>query len=688
MPKRCYKCMMEVDVNDLLCPHCGYDFENGENSYGLLQVGTVLRDRYTIGASLGQGGFGVTYRAWDEMLSRIVAIKEYFPISNGMVNRNPGESMVIVYEGAKEEEFKRGKQRFLEEARNMAKFNEHPNIVHIHDFFEENNTAYIVMEFLNGISFKEYIKRSKGKVELAVALGVIHFLLNALKELHKAGYIHRDVSPDNVFICEKGIIKLIDFGATRFSAGEKERQFSIVIKPGYSPPEQYRSNAKQGAWTDIYAVGAMFYYSILGIKADESTNRVIMDKVVAPHLIDSSIPVSISNAIMRAIALKPELRFQNTESFREALQSKKPVRDAKQELRRRRVFRFAVITLIFLILVGGTLATYQTYQVRAKGIDLEPAEISIWLPKENSGNLQWSDMSEEENDAGLSEGFNRIYPQIEVETVWIPKEEYAKKLEEAAKNNSLPVVFDKSYLKKEDSYQYLAKQDLLLKLLDESMDEYYFSEQYLPWIDEKLCVPISFKLPVVYVNRLLITDKSSLISNPDEFLLLTKKEYAMAEEDLRLYQSILPEIEKGHDYADFIFSDAANSDAENYDPDEEREQTLKGKVTYLISDTDSYKKVQEDMAGRYDLMFFENLEIYGEFTHALAVNAAAEEAQRRAGEMFLYYMISEEGQIIWNIRYNEGLPIHKNVMEEYKNLNPEMEELEKTLQSMKGVLSE
>ena len=157
--------------------------------------------------------------------------------------------------------------RFLAEARNMAMFNTHPNIVNVYEFFEENNTAYIAMEFLKGMSFKQYIAAQGGKIGWQTAVSVVLSVLDGLKEIHRAKIIHRDVSPDNIFLVPTDDgkdyrIKLIDFGAARFASGEEEKTLSIILKPGYAPPEQYRSKSRQGPWTDLYAVGAVLYRAI------------------------------------------------------------------------------------------------------------------------------------------------------------------------------------------------------------------------------------------------------------------------------------------------------------------------------------------------------------------------------------------------------------------------------------------
>ena len=211
-------------------------------------------------------------------LNETVAIKEYFPA--GFVNRVPGETDVIKFPGEKGERFEEGKEKFLNEARNTAKFSDNPNIVNVYDFFEANNTAYMVMEYLEGILLKDYIKQNSGKLDVKSSLEITNKVLDGLKEVHKAGIIHRDISPDNIMLTTDNKVKLFDFGAARFSSTEQESTYSIIIKQGYAPPEQYRSKSKQGPYTDIYAVGAMLYSMLTGKIPEESVDRQIEDTLL------------------------------------------------------------------------------------------------------------------------------------------------------------------------------------------------------------------------------------------------------------------------------------------------------------------------------------------------------------------------------------------------------------------------
>ena len=160
----------------------------------------------------------------------------------------------------------------------MAKFSQHANIVNVYDYFEANNTAYIVMEYMDGISLKDYLKKMGGKVSPAAALEIIRPVMEALKAIHAEGVVHRDISPDNIFILKNGQVKVLDFGAARLSVGDEEKTLSVVLKPGYAPPEQYRSKSRQGPFTDIYALGATLYRMLTGMAPEESVDRLVDDQ--------------------------------------------------------------------------------------------------------------------------------------------------------------------------------------------------------------------------------------------------------------------------------------------------------------------------------------------------------------------------------------------------------------------------
>lgn len=282
-----------------------------------LKLGVILKERYKIEEVIGAGGFGITYRAWDPLLQSYVAIKEYYP--SGIATRSADSSKVCVPVGQEQREYHRGKIRFLKEAQDVARFQSEPNIVSIYDYLEENDTAYMVMEYLHGCTLKQYIREHGGRLDTDHILHICLSVLDALAVVHKAGMIHRDISPENIFICEDLTVKLIDFGAAKQVYLDGEQTMSVVLKPGYAPPEQYAKKDKQGPWTDIYALGATLYFAATGEKPEESFGRVLEDTIKPVCEVNPEIPRAMSQVIMRAMSVKIEDRYQTVEAMREAL---------------------------------------------------------------------------------------------------------------------------------------------------------------------------------------------------------------------------------------------------------------------------------------------------------------------------------------------------------------------------------
>ena len=375
----CMNCMSDMGEYEV-CMMCGWADGSGARELYHLQPRTILAGRYEVGLAVGFGGFGIIYRAWDMQLNTQVAIKEFYP--SGLVNRVPGECRIVVYSGDRRTQFEDGKTRFLAEARTMAKFSQHPHIVNVYDFFEENNTAYIVMEYLEGVSLKNYLKSVGGKLSIADTSQIIDPVMDALKAIHKEGIVHRDISPDNIFILPDGRIKVIDFGAARLSAGDKEQTLSVVLKPGYAPPEQYHSKSKQGPFTDIYALGATMYRMVTGEVPEESVDRLIKDEIKLPSEIDPLLPKKYENIIMTAMAVNASLRFQTIEAMEQALHGETEILLPEEQRKRIEKKRKGIIAItasgvaaIAALVIVAVLVFSPQQRLSVK--DLEPCTIEV-----------------------------------------------------------------------------------------------------------------------------------------------------------------------------------------------------------------------------------------------------------------------------------------------------------------------
>lgn len=314
----CYNCFQEREEGAVGgCLHCGYDPERDKEKYPLaLPHGTVLNGRYITGRVLGQGGFGVTYVAKNWKTGQRVAIKEYLP--DTMATRIEGHS-VSAYSGDRGESFFYGKECFLKEAQTLAEFIGNPNIVRVHSYFEEYGTAYFVMDYVEGISFQEYIREHGGKIPWEEARNILLPVIDALAAVHERGIVHRDVTPDNIFITEDGTVKLLDFGAARYSLGDKSRSLDVVLKHGFAPKEQYTRHGRQGPYTDVYTVSASFYYALTGRKPPDSIDRLEEDDLVPPRSLGIDIPVEMEDAILKGLGVQPADRYQNMGEFKQAL---------------------------------------------------------------------------------------------------------------------------------------------------------------------------------------------------------------------------------------------------------------------------------------------------------------------------------------------------------------------------------
>ena len=268
--KLCYGCMENKPADELVCSKCGFD-ENERVVDFALQPGFLLENRYIIGRSIGIGGFGITYIATDTRINVKVAIKEFYIKS--ICKRS--DNKVIVEESAKNKKtFKSFKDKFIDEAKLLADYNMNDGVVTVSNYFNENETAYIVMEYLEGVTLESHLKKYGEFVTFADTIEALQPVMVALKEIHKKGVIHRDISPDNIFITLEGEVKLLDFGAARFSNIDNDKQLSVVLKHGYAPLEQYNKKGKQGPYTDIYALGATIYRMLEGKNLPESVERL------------------------------------------------------------------------------------------------------------------------------------------------------------------------------------------------------------------------------------------------------------------------------------------------------------------------------------------------------------------------------------------------------------------------------
>jgi len=310
--KRCKNCF-ELTSPGKVCGTCGWDGRIDRESDGSLPPGTVLRDDYMIGRTLGHGGFGITYLAWDLRLNRRRAIKEYFP--RGVVARANQTAQVSLRPG-QADLYKQGIQKYIEEARLLAEFESHDCIVSPLTFFRLNGTAYLVMEYLEGETFHSYVQRQGGSICYEHALHFLRPVIDALAAIHSRGITHRDVTPDNVYLTVEGKTKLIDFGAARQQLASQRSNMTVIVRDRYAPPEQYSQQGRQGPWTDVYAFCATLYFAITGQPPPQAMDRFESDRIVPPSRLGAEIPPAAEAALLRGLALRTWERIELEELAR------------------------------------------------------------------------------------------------------------------------------------------------------------------------------------------------------------------------------------------------------------------------------------------------------------------------------------------------------------------------------------
>lgn len=486
--KRCYSCFHQFGDEFNICPYCGQKYSPQPKEPIYLTPGTVLAQRYIIGQAVGAGGFGIVYKAWDSKLETIVAIKEFFVTH--IMTRAAGLNNAIVSKKS-QTEYEYRKKRFLAEARNMAKFGSHRSIPNVFEFFEANNTAYIVMEFLNGIALNNFLTKVGGRVDVDFAIAVANEVGNALRSLHGEKIIHRDVAPDNIFICTgKNVkIKLMDLGAAKLQDSTDD-VIDIVLKPGFSPPEQYDKTKNIGPWSDIYALGATMYTMLTGVKPDESTNRKIADELPNVNELNPAVSENLNNTIMKAMAIDKHMRFKSIDEFLLALNGEKKIVPLATERKKRKFKRFSGIVAACVVLAIISTVVFKSYSNNKAKEYLDEAVVTVWAMDkgeiDSSGQKSALKMLCEDN-------FNKQAGNEKVTVIFveIPEDKYLEKLTEAFQNGgeNVPTLFESTVI--EDSYV-----SSIAESPDDVIDSSEFKECEVLKKNYSKCYPNKRKIPL------------------------------------------------------------------------------------------------------------------------------------------------------------------------------------------------
>lgn len=325
----------------------------------LISGTTLYNGKYTIEKKIGEGGFGITYKATQSSLGRTVCIKEYFPAGKCVRNTY---SKTLLLQGFTTEQFERYRQAFIKEAKTLANLR-HPNIVEVIDIFDENNTSYMVMPFIEGQSLHNVVKR-RGKLPYPEAVNYIAQISDAAAYIHKRNILHRDIKPDNIIITPDFKAILIDFGSAREFVHDQTQAHTSVVSHGYAPTEQYTANSRKGSYTDIYAIGATFYFTLTGKTPLEAAAR-LTERMPEPKEFSPKIPHEANRTILKAMQLKAENRHQNVQDFMDDLRNIKPsilideTIGGKKRKKTPVILISGIIIVALLLLSGGGYLLYQ-----------------------------------------------------------------------------------------------------------------------------------------------------------------------------------------------------------------------------------------------------------------------------------------------------------------------------------------
>ena len=306
--------MHALAAGETFCSECGRPYGSVETEPFALKPGTILDGKYLVGEMLGQGGFGITYIGFDLLLEQKVAIKEYYPMSTGMVSRENSTTVVWSSAVMQKSGMEKGFDSFLKEARKMSKLGGIPGVVGVKSVFIQNETAYIVMDFIEGETLLKKLQR-EGPMDYGTCISLMTPIMQALAEVHKHGIIHRDISPDNIMVQSDGKLILLDLGAAKdldIQGKDGNVQSSqMVAKHGFSPVEQYGQAGKIGPWTDVYAMAATIYYCCTGVLPPSATDRMIEDTLTCrPRLTKEQFDV-----LAFCMSVLPQKRPQNMDAL-------------------------------------------------------------------------------------------------------------------------------------------------------------------------------------------------------------------------------------------------------------------------------------------------------------------------------------------------------------------------------------
>lgn len=353
--------MEQMEDSDSTCPHCGFNEATFTQESYYLTPGTIIGGKYILGKVVKYGGYTVTYIGMDAEKNQKVMIKEYLP--SEFSTRSAGEKEVTIYSGDALELFNQGLTTFLNEANRIQHLENPKGIAKVYDCVAENDTGYVISEYVEGQTLKEMME-TKGKFIWQEAKDFVCQILEGLSLVHPMDIIHCDISPDTIMLTKEGEVKLLDFGSTRYVTTANSSSLAIILKQGFAPEEQYRSQGVRGPWTDVYALGAVMYYMITGTVPIESVDRALLDELKEPSKLGISIPQNVENAMMNALNIYQKDRTPSAEVFLQELNSAEvkriQVKQKRRETGKFPVWAKVVVAGLLCVVVAGGVIVFRT----------------------------------------------------------------------------------------------------------------------------------------------------------------------------------------------------------------------------------------------------------------------------------------------------------------------------------------
>ncbi|MDE6567975.1 MAG: serine/threonine protein kinase [Lachnospiraceae bacterium] len=503
MAELCLNCF-QLKGQSRICPNCGFAEGADPAQPYYLSPGTVLGKHFIVGTVIGVGNYGITYRCYDSTLGVVVAVKEFFPM--GFVSRAAGEKRVWLLTQNQGHQYRDKVQRFLMEARSIARFGKAKDIVNVYDFFEENNTAYIIMEYVDDPLLQDYLEQC-GRLDAETACKITESIIEAVKKLHAIGIIHRDVSPDNIFIAADYSIKLFDFGSAHIEDSQTIEE--KVIKPGYTAPEQYADvEENQGFYTDIYSIGAILYHMLTGVPPQDGRERYHQDTLRSPLETGIRIDSSLDRVVMEAMAVRTELRIQNMNQLSDALHGRRRAEYPQEKIERQRRTRgwiaMVSVLLVIAIGVGGTLVYNAVHGAKNIMFDTKVTAdtLTVWVDSQGMlGTLREvvSEMQEiSESDSKVIRRMKEENKNVQYNIINIAKDgkTMEQALQEAKGKDTFPDVFVTDRVSDLKSYALLSYQDNVAASV-EGQTHIYLS-QYAEKYQSQTEMPTSFDVLLLY----------------------------------------------------------------------------------------------------------------------------------------------------------------------------------------------